>query len=209
MHRVRYEGIQHGPPTNDPGPLIVVSNHGAGMDPLLIQGACRFAIRWMMATDTMSPSLNWLWQWRRIIAVKRDGADSTPLREAIRHVRGGGVLGVFPEGGLAPRDGAIRAFMPGVGFIVSRAKAPVLLVWVSETPVCDSAFGALWRFSRSRVVFIDRMTFDEDADADSIVAQLRARLSEASGWSLSDEPVPTARRPMSDPSNDDADPFAA
>lgn len=209
IHRVRYEGLEHVPVTSDPGPLIVVSNHGAGVDPLLIQGACRFSIRWMMATDTMSPSLDWFWRWRRIIAVRRDGSDSAPLREAIRHLRGGGVLGVFPEGGLAPRDGAIRAFMPGIGFIVSRSKAQVLLVWVTDTPVCDSPFGALSRFSRSRVVFVDRITFPDGTSAESIVSELRDRLANASGWTLSDEPLPTARRMTSADSGNDADPFAA
>ena len=208
VHRVRIEGAEHLPKANPAGPLIVVSNHGAGIDPLLLQGACRFHIRWMMASDTMSPNLDWFWKWQRIIAVHRDGSDSAALREAIRHVRGGGVLGLFPEGGLAPRDGVIRAWMPGIGLLVKRAKAPVLLAWVTETPICDSAFGSLTRFSRSRVVFVDHITFPPDESPESIVARLRERLADVSGWTLSDEPLPTARRQMTAPSPGAPDPFA-
>ena len=34
MHRVRYEGLKHVPPTNQPGALVVVCNHTSPTDPL-------------------------------------------------------------------------------------------------------------------------------------------------------------------------------
>lgn len=206
IHRVHTLGREHLPPTNRSGPLLVVSNHSAGLDPLLIQGACRFSIRWMMARDTMTPGLHWFWRWRNVIAVNRDGADSSALREAIRHVRGGGAVGIFPEGGLPPRDGRLRAFQPGVGMLIKTCRAPVLLVWIADTPITPTPFGSLFRFSRSRVTFVDRITYPPDLSSEAIVSDLRRRLAEAGGCALIDEPVATARRPAS--SNTDVDPFA-
>lgn len=202
-HRARFDGREHVPDTNAPGGLIVVSNHTGPVDPLLIQAACRFEIRWMMARDMMVPKLNWLWKRQRLIAVGRDGRDLTAAREAIRHVRGGGVIGIFPEGGIVRPAGEIRFFHEGVGLIIAKTEAPVLLVWVRDTPEPKDMVPALLSSSRSRVTFVDRLEFEGQRDPGAITAALRRRLAEASGWRVSDEPVIPPRFPAT------ADPFAA
>ena len=189
MHRTTYAGLEHVPATNRPGGLIVVSNHTGPIDPILIQAACRVEIRWMMAADMMIPALDWLWKRHRMIPVARDGRDSGPAREAIRHVQQGGTVGVFPEGAIAqPRD-EVRPFHEGVGLIIKRTGAPVLLVWVSGTPASPRMEVALKTRSRSHVVFIDRQEFAQDTDPATITRMLRERIVEASGWPVNDEPL--------------------
>src|SRR5690606_28478224 len=51
FHALRVEGGEHVPRSLHPGPLILVCNHTAGVDPLLVQAAVPFEIRWMMARD--------------------------------------------------------------------------------------------------------------------------------------------------------------
>lgn len=201
VHRARYTGLEHVPATNQPGGLVVVSNHTGPIDALLIQAACRFQIRWMMASEMMVPQLDWLWRVYRVIAVARDGSDTGPAREAIRHVREGGVVGIFPEGGIENPPGEIRPFLAGVGLVVARAKAPVLLAWVSGTPECPEMLPALTTPSRARLQFIDVIDFGDERDALVITDRLRSRIAEASGWPTNDEPL---IRPRLEP-----DPFAA
>ncbi len=201
MNRLTCEGLAHRPDTNKPGGLVVVSNHSSPVDPLLIQAVCRFRIRWMMAADMMIPQLDVLWRWQRIIAVARDGRDSGPAREAIRHVRGGGVVGIFPEGGLPRPQGEIRPFHNGVGLIVARTGAPVLLVWTSETPEPGNMITALLTPSRARLVFVDLLDFSGERDPATITATLRRRLADVSGWPTNDEPL-IPHRPLA------VDPFA-
>jgi 1-acyl-sn-glycerol-3-phosphate acyltransferase len=203
MHRVRIEGREHVPDSNSPGGLIVVTNHTGPVDPLLIQAGCRFEIRWMMARDMMVPKLAWLWKRQRIIPVGRDGKDLAAAREAIRHVRGGGVIGIFPEGGIVRPAGEIRFFHEGVGLIIAKTEAPVLLVWVRDTPEPKAMMPALRSPSRSRVTFVDRLDFEGKRDPGAVTETLRQRLAEASGWRLSDEPVIPPRMATT------ADPFAA
>lgn len=193
VHRVRYRGTTHIPDTNRPEQgFIVLANHTCGVDPLLIQGRCRFMIRWLMAAEMMIPRFDWAWSRYRIIPVQRHGRDLTPLREAIREVRAGGVVGIFPEGGIANPPRQIRPFLDGAGFIIARAKAPVLLVWISGTPSPDTAWGALTIPSHARVTFVDWIEFGDEHDVAGITRTLRERLAAVSGWPLNDEPLPTA-----------------
>ena len=195
MHRRTFVGRRHVPGTNSTGGLVVVSNHTGPIDPLLLQAACRFEIRWMMAEALMFPALDWLWKRQRMIRVARDGRDTGPLREAIRHVKAGGAIGVFPEGAIVQPRCEVRPFHEGVGLIISRSRAPVLLVWVSGTPESPNMSVALKTRSRSKVVFLDHITFDKSVDAATITRTLRERISEASGWPVNDKPlVPPQRK---------------
>lgn len=194
VHRAAFRGEDDLRDQVDPGALIVVANHSSAVDPVLIQAACRFQIRWLMAADMMIPELDWLWNSQQIIPVARDGRDSRPLREAIRHIRSGGVIGIFPEGGIVEPRGEIRPFLSGVGFLVARTKAPVLLAWVSGTPETDRMSAAFISPSRSRVEFIGLREFVDVEDSEEVTSRLRQRLADVSGWPLSDKPMPGARR---------------
>ena len=64
VHRLKIVGRENIPgfspfflsPASGPiGPLVVVCNHTAGVDPLLVQSACPFEIRWMMLREMMLP----------------------------------------------------------------------------------------------------------------------------------------------------------
>lgn len=194
VHRVKYEGLEDLRANIDIGPLIIVSNHTGAIDPLLIQCGCRFHIRWMMARDMMSPTLNWLWKWQDLIPVDRAGRDTTAAREAIRHLKVGGAVGIFPEGRIVKPPREIRPFFAGVGLIVARTQAPVLLVWVSGTPDTASMRQSIFTPSRARVRFIEMMDFTGERDAEAITRTIRQRLHEVTGWPLNDKPLPPVER---------------
>jgi 1-acyl-sn-glycerol-3-phosphate acyltransferase len=194
VHRVRYFGLEHVPPGNADRPLIVVANHTAGIDPLLIQCGCRFKIRWMMAVESMAGVLGWFWRLMEVIPVQRSGRDTGPTREVIRHVRSGKTAGIFPEGGIVKPPGEVRPFMRGIGLVVQRAGAPVLLVWVHGTPESERTFGSLWIPSHARVHYLGIFDFSRERDPDAITEELRRRIAQASGWPLNETPVPTARK---------------
>lgn len=190
-HRARFVGSEILPDSDDGHRgLVVVANHTGAVDPLLIQAGCRFMIRWMMAEDMMAPSLDWLWRLYPAIGVARDGTDSAPLREAIRYVKDGGTVGIFPEGRITIPPREIRPFLPGVGLLVNRTKAPVLLVWVSGTPDTNKLGEALSSRSHSRVVYIELVEYEGKHSASDISEDLRRRVAEVSGWPLNDEVLP-------------------
>lgn len=190
-HGMKVVGWPHVPQTPTPGPLIIIANHTAGVDPLLIQTACPFEIRWIMAMDMRLPTFEWFWTWARIISIPR-GNELGATREAIRHVKhgnggSGGVLGIFPEGAIERPDREILPFLRGVGLIIQKSGAIVLPVIVEGTPQVDPAWASLWRPSRSVLTFKQPIDYrDSDLSPEEISADLRRRYLEWTGWPAND-----------------------
>lgn len=194
VHQVRFEGLEHVPKGKQPpeGGLLIIANHTAGIDPLLIQAACRFEIRWMMAEDMRTPSLDMFWRFARIIFVDRRMGDRRAAAAALRHLHEGGALGVFPEGRIERPPHSVMPFMPGVGVFARRSHALVLPVFIEGTPQTPTAWGSLWRPSRSRVVFLPPVRYARGSklSAREVSDDLRARIATAAGWPLNDDPPP-------------------
>lgn len=189
FHGLRVHGQEHIPAGRDPGPTIVVANHTAGIDPILIQASCPFPIRWIMASDMRAPNLEWFWKWQRIIFVGRDrGSMAVGLRTAVEHLNNHGVVGIFPEGGIERPSRKILPFHPGLGMLVRKTGARVLPVFIDCTPQIDPAWASLWVPSQSRIAFGPLLTFDRDQSADEISRAVRAHFLAWSGWPVNDCP---------------------
>jgi 1-acyl-sn-glycerol-3-phosphate acyltransferase len=191
LHALRTCGNEFVPPrTPDPTPgqppLIVVCNHTAGVDPVLVQAALPFEIRWIMAEDMRAPQLEWFWRFGRVIFVDRDKREARSLRDALRHLKDGGVLGVFPEGNLERPPRHLLLFQNGIGFLVRRSGAAVLPAIVDGTPQCDPAWASLMKPSRSTIRFLPPVSYPDEASPDDIVADLRRRFADATGWPMTD-----------------------
>ena len=183
VHALRIRGRHNVPDTRHPGPLIVVANHTAGVDPVIIQADLPFFIRWMMAKDMRAPVLEWFWTWWRIIFVDRDNADGQSVREAVRHLKGGGVIGIFPEGALERPPRQVLPFQDGIGLIIRRSKAKVLPVVVDGTPQYNPAWASLWHKSQSIVRYYPVIDYAEtDLSAKEIAEDLRRRFLDWTGW---------------------------
>ena len=183
MHGVRVEGKEHLPPGRDPGPLIVVANHTAGIDPLVIQYACPFYVRWMMIEQMMLPAFKGLWDWMEVIPVAGNGRELASARAAMRVVAAGGVLGIFPEGGIERPARTLMPFIPGVGLIVAKTGARVLPLVIDGAPYTATAWGSLFKPSRTRVRVMPMIEYPAGAwkPAD-IASDLQRRYAQWTGW---------------------------
>ncbi len=187
FHDLRVSGREHIPASPSPGPLIVVANHTAGVDPILVTASGPFEIRWVMAQDMRLPALAWLWRWQRVIFVSRSGQDRRAVREALAHLEGGGVLGIFPEGGLERPPRQIRRFRRGVGLLIHRSRAPVLPMVIEGTPQVDPAWASLWRRGRARVTAHSIIDYaGSGLSGVEIAEDLRERYLEWTGWPAND-----------------------
>ncbi len=191
VHNLRVSGLEHVPRARrgedgrpEAGPLLVVANHTAGVDPLLIQSALDFEVKWVMAEDMRVAYFEAMWQWIGLIFLDRRTSESMPLRRALRHLRSGGVLGIFPEGAIERPPRRLLPFREGVGMLVARGGAPVLPVVVDGTPQVQTAWGSLIKPSRSQVRFLPLMPAEKfkGLDAAAATAALEEVFTSATGW---------------------------
>ena len=186
IHRTRWEGFER--MQVPAGGFVVVANHASGLDPPLMQFAVPRRVRFMMAQEQMHPALGWLWRRLQVLPVTYGPADAAMLREAVRHVRSGGVVGVFPEGAIERPPCVLAPFRDGVGALVALTKAPVVVLWISGTPSLGNAIVDPFvpRRTAARVRYLGTIDFAAEGmrDPSAISARLREELARASGWPM-------------------------
>jgi 1-acyl-sn-glycerol-3-phosphate acyltransferase len=128
-----------------PGPnegAVIICNHRCPIDPSFIALGTDQAVRWMVAGEYCR---HWLTGWMlRICAViptNRSGVDTASTKEAIRHAKQGGMVGLFPEGRINETDQILLPGRPGVAMIALRARAVVIPCYVSGSPYDGTILG--------------------------------------------------------------------
>lgn len=122
LTRTELRGLDHFP---EHGPLLVVGNHVATMEAVLMIVYAPWQIEMLGAGDIAPP--RWMEMITRIydfIPVNRGNFDRKAMRQALDLLREGGILGIFPEGGVWD-PGAMEA-KRGVAWLSYHANAPVL-----------------------------------------------------------------------------------
>ncbi|MFB3892118.1 MAG: lysophospholipid acyltransferase family protein [Phycisphaerae bacterium] len=112
------------------GGAAYICNHQSFLDPMLMSFALRRPMNYM-ARDTLFrvPGFKQLIQMLNAFPVKRNTADTTAIKEAMRRLKAGGQVVVFAEG-TRTRTGHIGQFLPGVALLAQRAAqwtVPVLI----------------------------------------------------------------------------------
>lgn len=209
--RLRVDNPEHIPPhrtgTTTPGqPLIVVVNHTAGIDPVLVQAACNaFEIRWIMAADMRTPRLEPLWTFGKLIFVDRDDPKPDALKQALKHLKRGGCIGIFPEGAIARPPRQLLPFNNGVGFLARASGATVLPAVVEGTPPAPSAWASIGKPANASVTFLEPVTYARKQTPEDIASDLRRRFKDATNWPLAPpqpSPQPNPDQPATAPSPD-------
>lgn len=192
VHNLEVE-TEPGALTDLDGPLLVVCNHTAGVDPILVSSGCPRRIAWIMAEDMRIPLLNWFWRWQRVIFVTRNSEGRKGMRDARSALAAGGCIGIFPEGRLERPHGRLLPFNSGVGVLVRRTNARVLPVIIEGTPETESAWSALWTPSRAKVRYMRPISYaDSTLTPAEIAADLQHRFTAWTGWPVATH-APAAR----------------
>jgi 1-acyl-sn-glycerol-3-phosphate acyltransferase len=116
--------------TDHAGGYLLASNHISHFDPFIISGIVRRKIDWMaMAEFFPLPVLGLFLRAVDAFPADRHRADRATIRTAIERLRGGRIVGIFPEGGI--RDGANSLLegaplRPGASTLAQIAGASIL-----------------------------------------------------------------------------------
>jgi 1-acyl-sn-glycerol-3-phosphate acyltransferase len=147
---------------------ILVSNHRAGIDPLLIQLATKRVVHWLVAREYVEhPMMGWAFRILQSIPVNRAGIDTAATKQAIRIAKNGGLVGMFPEGRINFTEDVLLPGRPGAALIALRARVPVIPCFVKDAPYDGTALGSFLMTGRAKVKIGQPIDISEFYDSES------------------------------------------
>jgi 1-acyl-sn-glycerol-3-phosphate acyltransferase len=133
------------------GPCIIAANHCSFFDPPLVGVACKRAIHYLARKSLLEwPILGPIFPDLNVIPVDRRNADRSALMGAIRVVKNGGAVLIFPEGTRSP-DGNLQPAQPGLGMIAAKTGAPIVPMRIFGS---YATFNRKMRFPRRALVSV-------------------------------------------------------
>lgn len=124
---IRFAGAEHVPAE---GPVVIAPNHVSYMDPVIISIPLRRVLHYMALEPFFRVRvLGGLMRWCRAFPVQDGEPDRGAVRTALRVLRNGEPLVIFPEGGRSP-DGRLQPFRPGAFRLALATGAPVVPVTI-------------------------------------------------------------------------------
>lgn len=123
LFRLSVEGKEHFPKH---GGILLCSNHISNFDPPILGVAAPRMIRFMGKEELFyNPILKWLFTKLGGFPIKRTYGDKQALRNGLKILENGEVLGIFPEG-TRSKTGELGAGLAGAGFFALRSNAVVI-----------------------------------------------------------------------------------
>lgn len=99
----------------EPGPLLIMSNHNADLDPLLIAYSFPEVVYFVASEHIMRSKVAWFLRWAtELIPRQKGGNASSTVRGIVRHLNSGHNVCIFPEGNRS-WDGVTRPITPATG----------------------------------------------------------------------------------------------
>jgi 1-acyl-sn-glycerol-3-phosphate acyltransferase len=145
----RTAGAEHCPRF---GPLIAAANHLSWLDPVVQAAGLPRRPVFMAAEDLLGERVHgrfvgWkglikvvgpFLRWYGVIPVRRTEVDASAYtgaayRAALRLLRAGGCLGIYPEGGVNRTCEPLAPLRNGAALLSARAAAPILPMWLFGT----------------------------------------------------------------------------
>lgn len=153
----RIEGVENIPKD---GPAILMMNHNAFIDSLVVLHACPRNIVPMAKVEVFDyPVISIFPKLWEVIPVRREEVDRRAIQLTLDVLRAGEIVLVAPEGTRGP---ALQEGKVGVAYVGSRSGAPVIPTAVSGTVGFPALRGsAMWRTPGARVKFGKPFRFKE------------------------------------------------
>ncbi len=145
----RVSGIENVPAD---GGVIVAANHLSHLDPPLIGVVLKRRAVYMAKRPLFHyPVVGWFMR-RFAIAVDRDTPRPSTIKEAVTHLKKGGLVVMFPEG-MRSKDGDLGEGKRGVAMVAAMSGAKVVPTLVEGTDKALPTGARFFRPARLRVTF--------------------------------------------------------
>ena len=148
------------------GPVLLVSNHSSVLDPPLIGSATDRQLSFLAKAELFDlPLFGGLIRRLNARPIRREGADPSALRTAMRVLEDGGALLIFPEGTRGD-EGIIRSAKTGAGMLAVLSGAAVVPVYIQGSGRAWPRGHKLPRPAKVTVTFGKALRFEAERGAD-------------------------------------------
>lgn len=155
---------------------VLVSNHRSSIDPFFVQVMAHRDIHWMVAKEYCdSPKFGWFLRIVEVIPTNRGGIDTAATKLAIRYLKEGKIVGMFPEGRINMTDELLLPARPGAAMIALKAGVPILPCYIAGSPYDRTAWSPFLMTARATVRFgkpIDLSFYADRADDREVQAEI-------------------------------------
>jgi len=124
------------------GGVLIAANHASYVDIPFTGIGLRRRMWYLGRQDLFLPVLRPILRWFGWIPIRQDRLDRNGFGTAIRLIREGRVVVIYPEGTRTP-DGRLRPGRPGIGMIVAETGCPVVPAYLAGTRAV-LPIGARW-----------------------------------------------------------------
>lgn len=167
VYRLKVIGKENIPKT---GTLIFCGNHRTYLDPPLIIITAGRHMRFIAKEELKkNPLFNFLGIVFDGIFVKRDEKDISALKEALKTLKNGGCIALFPEGtrnGLEKNDGKIKN---GAAYMALKTNAKIVPIGI---------VGPAKPFTKNAIIYGEPLDFSEYTTSKKIEKETEEKVSE-------------------------------
>ncbi|MBN1583410.1 MAG: 1-acyl-sn-glycerol-3-phosphate acyltransferase [Anaerolineae bacterium] len=162
------------------GPLLVVGNHIAAIEAVLMMVYAPWQIEPIGPGDIAPPpAMDAIARMYGYTPINRGSVDRAALTKALDVLRQGGVLGIFPEGGIW--DTGAKPAKRGVAWLSYHAQAPILPIGFGGL---EGALNAIFRLKRPRLAMnigavLSPVTLDKDKSRKACFQEAAAQVMQA------------------------------
>ena len=143
------------------GGFILACNHVSYLDPVIFGISCPRPLNYMARESLFKDRLlGWLLAHVNVFTIKRYSADIGAIKEALRRLKMGGGLLLFPEG-TRSSDGQIGEGLEGVGFLARKSNVPVIPAYIKGTQKAMPKGAKFVKPARLTVIFGPVVRFAE------------------------------------------------
>lgn len=123
IFRLKIIGSENIPKT---GPFVIVANHSSLLDGFVLVSSVKSKVTFMSAAYLFKmPFVGNVLRGVGAIPVQGKGSDIKLIKEAIKVLQAGGVLGIFPEGRITNEEDDFSA-KAGAAYLAIKADVPII-----------------------------------------------------------------------------------
>ena len=162
-HRLRGERIQ----LPESGGVLLVSNHLSGLDPFLLIAMCNRPLRFLIAEEEYNRfGLKWMFKAAGCIPVDRGGRTDAAFRAAVRALKSGEVVALFPHGRIYPDDQTEARVKPGVLRLAQLSGCAIVPVRVQGIGAVGTVVKSVFKRSHANITNLPQISVEQSQHHD-------------------------------------------